>query len=125
MSVVTGCTQADQVTTSDRSGYSASNNAISASQASKHIGESKTVCGKVVDSKYSTKSRGAPTFLNFDRPYPSHPFLVVIWGNDRSNFPSSPERYYLNKEVCVSGLIDSYKGKPQIEAKNKAQVVVK
>lgn len=90
---------------------------ITSAQASGHVGERTTVCGKVVGANYASGSKGSPTFLNFDKPYPNHPFVVVIWGSDRSNFPSSPEKHYLNKRLCATGLIETYKGKPQIIAR--------
>lgn len=97
---------------------------ISPDNAKNHIGERKTVCGQIVDSNYAVRSNGSPTFLNFSRPYPNHPFTIVIWGNKRANFPSNPEQYYLNKKVCANGLIESYKGKPQIVANNQSQLSI-
>ena len=95
---------------------------LSANEASNHIGSSATVCGTVVGTNYATSSKGKPTFLNFDKPYPNHPFVVVIWDSDRSKFPSKPENYYLNKRLCATGLIESYKGKPEIVARAKNQL---
>ena len=97
---------------------------LSTSQASKYVGSRATVCGQIVGTNYATGSKGKPTFLNFDKPYPSHPFAVVIWGNDRSKFPSNPENYYLNKPLCATGLIESYKGKPEITARNSSQLTI-
>ena len=98
---------------------------FSSSQAASHVGERGTVCGPVVDTRYATGSRGKPTFLNFDRPYPNHIFTVVIWGSDRGNFPSRPETYYRGKEVCATGLIETYQGKPQIIARNGSQLAIR
>lgn len=90
--------------------------AWSSTEAAAHIGERGTVCGPVVDTRYATGSKGKPTFLNFDRAYPNHIFTVVIWGSDRGNFPANPESYYRGKTVCATGLIESYRAKPQIIA---------
>ena len=50
---------------------------------------------------------------------PDHPskkrFTVVIWGQNRGNFPQPPESYYAGKSICVTGLIQEYEGIPQIE----------
>jgi hypothetical protein len=35
---------------------------ITASEAKNHIGETATVCGKVVSTHYASRSRGQPTF---------------------------------------------------------------
>jgi hypothetical protein len=96
---------------------------LTPSQASRHVGSQATVCGLVVSTNYATGSNGKPTFLNFDKPYPNHPFAVVIWGNDRPKFPPNPERYYLNKPLCATGLIESYKGKPEITAHTSTHLV--
>ena len=97
---------------------------ISAQQASLYVGETTTVCGTVVDSRYAKSSRGSPTFLNFDGTYPRHVFTVVIWENSRRNFPSKPESHYRNKRVCASGTIDTYGGKPQIEVRSNSQLQI-
>ena len=44
---------------------------LTASEAKDHNGEQATVCGKVVSTGYAENSRGKPTFLNLDKPYPA------------------------------------------------------
>jgi hypothetical protein len=46
----------------------AQTNKISAAEAKDHVGETRTVCGKVVSTHYATSSKGQPTFLNLDEP---------------------------------------------------------
>ena len=98
---------------------------ISSKNASVYINEILTVCGPVVDSRYASASKGQPTFLNFDYPYPNHTFTIVIWGQNRTNFSSPPEKMYMSKNVCIDGYIDSYKGKPQIEATSEIMISVR
>ena len=100
-----------------------SNANIKADEAGGHVGERATVCGEVVSAKYATKTSGTPTFLNLDRPYPHQVFTVVIWGSDRSKF-GEPEVVYRGKKICVTGLIDSYKGKPEITARTSSQIEI-
>ena len=102
----------------------ATSTAIPSTQAAAHVGERGTVCGPVVDTRYATGSKGKPTFLNFDRAYPNHTFVVVIWDSDRGNFPARPESHYKGKEVCATGLIESYQGKPEIIARAENQLEV-
>ncbi len=97
---------------------------LSASQAKDHMGETATVCGKVVSTRYAASSRGQPTFLNLGKPYPEHVFTIVIWGDNRASF-GRPEEEYKEKEVCVTGKIEPYGGRPQIEAKQASDIVVK
>ena len=96
---------------------------LTAGEAKNHVGEPGTVCGKVVSTRYAESSRGRPTFLNFDQPYPNETFTIVIWGNDRSKF-SDPETVYRGKHICVTGKISEYKGVPEIVANAPSQVKV-
>jgi hypothetical protein len=56
---------------------------ISATEAKSHVGERATVCGEVASTHYAARSRGNPTFINLDKPYPNEMFTVLIWGSDR------------------------------------------
>lgn len=97
------------------------NKKISASEAGHHIGEHAVVCGVVASSRYLSNSRSKPTFLNLRNAYPSQDFTVVIWPEDRPQF-GHPEDTYLGKNICVSGEISSYRGRPQIVARYPSQI---
>jgi hypothetical protein len=43
---------------------------VTPEDAAKFIGQQKTVCGKVASAHHATKSKGQPTFLNLNKPYP-------------------------------------------------------
>lgn len=60
-------------------GANANSQTITAAEAKNHIGETATVCGRVVSAHYAATSRSRPTFLNLDEPYPREVFTVVIW----------------------------------------------
>jgi hypothetical protein len=92
----------------------AQENTITAADADKYVGQKATVCGIVASATFSSRSKGQPTFLNLDQPYPRQIFTAVIWGKDRSYFGSSPEIAYRGKRICVTGLVKLYKGKPEI-----------
>jgi hypothetical protein len=66
---------------------------LSAADAKDHVGETATVCGKVASTRYAASTRGQPTFLNLDKPYPNQIFTVLIWGSNRSKF-GAPEIDY-------------------------------
>ena len=51
---------------------------LSANDAKDHIGETATVCGSVVSTRYAAGTKGQPTFLNLDKPYPNQTFTVLI-----------------------------------------------
>ncbi len=70
------------------------------------------------------KTRGQPTFLNFGKPYPHHVFTAVIWGLDRGKF-GDPQQLYLNKNICVTGLIRLYRSQPNMTLHSPKQVTEK
>lgn len=96
---------------------------LTAAEAKDHIGETATVCGSVVSTRYAASTKGQPTFLNLDKPYPSQIFTVLIWGSNRSRF-GTPEADYKGKNVCVTGKITEYRGTPEIVADHPQQIRV-
>jgi DNA/RNA endonuclease YhcR with UshA esterase domain len=96
---------------------------IRAGDAKNHIGETATVCGKVASTRYAAGSRGQPTFLNLDEPYPRQIFTILIWGSDRPKF-GEPEVTYRGKSVCVTGQIKEYRGVPEVVASEPEQIKV-
>ncbi len=99
--------------------------AISPEDAAKFIGETKTVCGTVASAHFAAKVKGQPTFINLDKPYPNQVFTVLIWGSDRGKFEKQPETLYSGKDICVTGMIQSYQGKPEIVVKEPGRINVK
>jgi len=94
---------------------------LSPSEAKQHIGEHAIVCGLVASTRYAQRSRGQPTFLNLDKPYPNQIFTVLIWGDDRAKFGPLNSKY-MNKKICVSGDVKEYKGEPEIIATDPSQI---
>ena len=95
---------------------------LAATEAKNHLGEIATVCGNVVSTRYAASSKGQPTFLNLDKPYPAQIFTIVIWGGNRSKF-GKPEGDYNGKRVCVRGKIAEYRGTPEIVADDPTKIV--
>ena len=95
---------------------------ITAAEAKDHVGETRTVCGKVVSTHFASKSKGEPTFLNLDEPYPKETFTILIWGSDRAKF-GTPETKYKDANACVTGKITSHREKPEIIATEPSQIV--
>jgi len=93
---------------------------IPSAKAKEYVGRDGTVCGKVADTRY-LESGKRPTFLNFDERYPNHTFTAVIFGENRAKF-GAPEKDYLEKDICVTGKIEDYNGKPQIVVTDPQQI---
>lgn len=96
-------------------------NKLTAAEAKQHFGETATVCGEVVSANYAESSKGHPTFLNLDKPYPKQIFTVVIWDKSRRKL-GKPEEDYKGKQICVSGKITAYAGLPEIVVSDPKQI---
>jgi hypothetical protein len=94
---------------------------ISAAEAIHFIGQVATVCGRVASAKYASETKGQPTFLNLDQPYPNHVFTAVIWGKDRGAFPYAPESF-AGRRICVSGTVQLYREKAEIVVSMASQI---
>ncbi len=97
---------------------------ISPDDAAKHAGEDVTVCGVVAGAKYAAQVRGGLTFIDFGKPYPNAAFTAMIFAENRAKF-GTPEKGLQGKQVCVSGRIQMFKGKPEIVLTDPKQLVVK
>ena len=94
---------------------------LSAAAAKDHVGEGATVCANVFSTRYAASTKGQPTFLNLDKPYPNPVFTVVIWGSNRGKF-GTPEIEYRGKRVCVTGKITEFRGAPEIVVDDPKQI---
>jgi len=94
-------------------------------EAGRYVGEEREVCGPVVGTHFAEDSRGQPTFLNLGEDYPSPKrFVVLIWGDDRHNFPTPPEDYYEGNTICARGEIQEYEGVFEIEIRLPMQIEI-
>jgi Protein of unknown function (DUF3761) len=96
-------------------------NTLTTGESKDHIGDQATVCGKVASTRYAATTRGRPTFLNLDKPYPNQAFTVLIWGENRAKF-GAPENTYRDKTICVTGKITEYRGAPEMVISDPAQL---
>ncbi len=80
---------------------------ITAADAKKHIGETATVCGKVVDTKvsrYGLAGHGKPVVFDLDQPEPNPVFDFITFGTKEGGAQEAIDAYK-GKNVCVTGLI--------------------
>ena len=88
--------------------------------AKNHIGSTATICGSVKGA-FSTKS--GVTFLNFGKSYPDQTFTAVISDSLSMNVLFNTDSLK-GKNVCVTGTIVEYKGKPEMKISSKDQLKV-
>ena len=93
---------------------------IKVEDAKNHVGETVRICTKIYGGKYF--ERDTLTLLNAGGFYPDAPLTIVIRGGARKEF-NKPEEHYKGAEVCVTGKIEMFKNKPQIEVTSKTQLV--
>jgi hypothetical protein len=86
--------------------------AISAKDAAKHIGEKVTICDKIWSTKFFDSSN--MTLLDMGGYNPNQLLTIVIKGEDRGKFKGKPEDNYKGHNVCITGTLVDFKGKPEI-----------
>jgi hypothetical protein len=98
---------------------------VNPSDAMKHIGETATVCGKVVDTKvtrYGIAGHGKPVSFDLDQPEPNPVFFFVAFGTQPAG-PQEAIEAYKGKNVCVTGKIDAQASRPPfIMAADRGQI---
>ena len=92
---------------------------IPATEAKSHIGEQGKVCGTVASEKTASGSKRQPTFINLDAAYPNQIFTILIWREDRAAVGELPHK---GARICASGLIQGYRGVPEIVVRNSGQL---
>jgi len=97
---------------------------VRAHEAIEHRGDYAMVCGVIATASYLKDSRGGPTYLNFDKPYPEHDFSAILFHKNRKNFEIKPETL-AGYKACVYGKVKIYKGKAQIELVKENQLSVR
>jgi hypothetical protein len=99
---------------------------VTAADAKNHVGETATVCGKVVDnkvSKYGLAGHGKPVSFDIDQPEPNPVFYFVTFGSQAGG-PDEVLAAYQGKKVCVTGKITMTANLPLIMAADHAQIKV-
>jgi hypothetical protein len=100
---------------------------VSPADAKDHVGETVTVCGKVVDTKiakYGLAGYGKPVLFDLDQPEPDPIFYFVSFGSKEGG-PDEVIAAYKGKNVCVSGKVSSTGSKPYIMANDRSKIKVK
>lgn len=86
-------------------------------RAGQFIGQTITVTGRIVRTFRNDKV----CFLNFHNNFTRY-MSIVIFSHKFKHFPKNPDKYYLNRTVCVTGKIKEYEGKPEIILNNPTQI---
>ena len=103
---------------------------IAPADAKNHVGETATVCGKVVDTKhfkYGVMGHGKPVAFDLDQPEPNPVFYFVAFGTTSgAEGEKEVTDAYKDKNVCVTGKITVLQPNtpPDILAPDRSQISV-
>ncbi|HWJ30247.1 MAG TPA: energy transducer TonB [Flavisolibacter sp.] len=97
---------------------------ININDINQHIGDSVQFYGRVFTARYYDSSENKPTVLDLNKNYGDKRVNIVIWGDERKNFAVDPEQLYINRDVCISGLVQLNNNIPQIILHDKSQIKV-
>jgi endonuclease G, mitochondrial len=79
------------------------------------------ICGTVVSTH---KSKKGHIFINMDKSFPNQIFTATIWKSNVVNFSYEPEKYLINKKVCIRGKVKDYEGVPSIYPENEKAIKI-
>ena len=96
---------------------------ISVNEVRDYIGQEVTVQGKVEQVVHLTSVRGKPTYFNMGGKYPKQKLTLLLWDSDEHKFIKGAQ-FYEGKTIKVIGLIETYRGKPQIVISDPGQIEV-
>jgi hypothetical protein len=91
-------------------------------EAANHIGETVKICGKVFGGRFFETSANCPTLLNMGAAYPASPVTIMITLEVRNKLGYMPEQELKEKNICVTGTVELFKGKPEIKVTKVAQI---
>ena len=94
--------------------------------AIQNIGKLRTVCGRVQSTYINSNTASQRIYLNMGREYPNHTFTGLIWySSNKDNFDGRPDKKYKKKNICISGVISTFKKKPQIQIDFENQIEIR
>jgi endonuclease G len=79
------------------------------------------ICGTVVSTH---KSKKGHIFINLDKSFPHQVFTATIWKSNVINYSYDPEKFLLNKKVCIRGKVKDYQGTPSMYPENEKSIKV-
>ena len=94
--------------------------------AIQNVGKLRTVCGRVQSTYINSNTASQRIYLNMGREYPNHTFTGLIWySSNKDNFNGRPDKKYKKKNICISGVITTFKNKPQIQIDFENQIEIR
>lgn len=79
------------------------------------------ICGTVVSTH---KSKNGHIFINMDKSFPNQIFTATVWKSNVINFSYDPDKFLINKRVCIKGKVKDYQGVPSMYPENEKSVTI-
>ena len=98
---------------------------INAKDVAGHIGDSVQFCSRTYNSRYNATSGNGPAVLELQADFSEPIVNVIILPEDRAKFGDAPETFFLNKDVCVSGVLELRDDTPSVIVRSKEQLRIK
>lgn len=95
--------------------------AIRPEQATRHVGQTGMVCGKVEKTRWAQNTEGEPTFLYMGGTFPRHTFSARIPGDQRGKFKPTPEELE-GRDVCVVGTVQRDASRAEIAVTSPSNI---
>ncbi len=93
---------------------------IPAYNAGYYIGDVRNVYGVITEVYYEAATD--EYFLGIGPNYPYQYFTIIVPGYMARSYSNNPYRYYMNRNIGVTGLITTYEGKPEILVRENTQL---
>jgi hypothetical protein len=93
-------------------------NIIPAKNAAKYFGHKIKVCDKVYGSSHSSDG----TLLYLGEESPKQLLTLIIKTSDLPKFKGHPDIDFKGKDICITGMVVSDKGKPEIIVTDPKQI---
>lgn len=100
-------------------------NPLSWERAASQIGKNAAIKGNINNILYQNDVRGKPTWIEVrSNPSKVKSLTLLIQGDNWPLFESSLAKLKKNDVVCVEGVVNDYKGSPQIQLSSQNQLYV-
>ena len=94
-------------------------NGIDIIEAVNNVGKDVTICARV----YNVRFTPTITQINLGAKFPNNPLTVVIFAKSYAKFNGPLDELFADKNVCVKGTVELYRGKPQIIIDNPENLI--
>lgn len=98
---------------------------INAKDVLEHIGDSVQFCSKIYNVQHTAAVQEKSTVINLQTNFSEPVVNLVIAEEDRPKFDEVPDTDFINREICVSGVLQLRNNVPTVVVSRKEQLTAK